>query len=262
MSFFEKIYRTTPTRTETIGAHLTDPTFRFSDMLGGAIAARCELNEGTLASRERKDIIRDAFSFALYHLVAGGRIIVKREHYRQTFLGSLERDTSKIVLERQPAADAFDQRESPLLEAIYAAADGQRTLRKVVKVVLDGYMGPGQHTSPVSTLFSALLQGEMRYWRLEHQTANWGFTQHYALDCPPEHRAILMDSARSARTAIAEMSGRYPQLFEVLRDFTGAVKNSLYGRKREENKHHHHPRKPHHGRRRRRKDDPRMWTEG
>lgn len=260
MSFFKKIYRTTPTSSEIIGATLNDPTFRFSDMLGGAIAARCEMNEGKLSGRERKDIIRDAFSFALYHLIASGRITVNREHYRQTFFGSLERDTSKIVLERQPAAEVFDQRESPLLEAIYAAADGQRTLGNVVKIVLDGYMGPGQHTSPVSTLFSALLQGEMRYWRLEHQTANWGFTRYYALECLPEHRPILMDSVRSARTAIAAISGQYPQLFGVLRDFTGAVKNSLYGRKRQESK-HHYPRKPHRGRRRK-KDDPRMWTDG
>lgn len=266
MDFIKNIYRTEPRSEETITAAVRDPLFRYGDMLGGAVALRSDLVGSRLGHRGRKAIINDAFRLAFYHLIASKAITVKVQFFQRIYFGNLKQDSSRVILDKNPDFPGFNELESPLCSAIYAACEG-RTISQVVKLVLNGYMGPGtKHDQPLTVLFSALLQGEMRGWRLSRQSTNWGFFRHYEFSADEGHGEILTEAYHSGLKGLSELLGSNGRLYGIGEDFRRRVFYELSLRKRREHHHHHYPRHPHYKKPRRRKkrkrdEDPRMWTE-
>lgn len=265
MDFFKNIYRTTPRYEETLSANISEPLFRYADMLGGAVSLRSDLVGNRLGHRGRKGIVNDAFRLAFYHLVASRAILVKVQHFDRVYFGNLTQASTRVILERNPDFPGYDELESPLCAAIYSACDGKK-LSKVVKLVLNGYMGPGtEHDQPLTVLFSALLQGEMRGWRLSRQTTSWGFFRQYEFSSEDGHDEILAEAFHSGLKGLSELLGNNGALYAVGEDFRRRVFQDLSMRKRHEH-HHHYPKHPRHRKPRRRKkrkrdEDPRMWTE-
>lgn len=258
------LYRRDPVGSEILAASIAEPQFRFSDVVGGLVAGKCALEDGLLRSGSRRGIISDNVMLAVYYLVATKAVIVRKFYYQQTFLDSFQRDSNKILIEKDPDFEGFGELESPFLGSVYAAVGNGRPLSTIVKTVLDGYMGPGKHDRPVTTFFTAMLQGEMRYWRLERETSGWGFVSSYRFSCPADHVEILDDAHRSALRGVVQMQQESPALGELLNNLSCFFIRALDSRKRV--KQHHHPHKRHRKHKRRRRShkpgDPGIWLEG
>ncbi len=267
MDIFDNIYRKDPVHEEVLKVEISDPLFRYADMLGGAVALRSAMEGKRLGYRGMKAIISDAFRLAFYQLVACQAIEVKVLHFQRVFFDHFKHDGEKIILERNPDFSGFKELESPLCAAIYAACEG-RTIAKVVKLVLNGYMGPGtSHDHPVKVLFSALTQGEMRGWRLSREVTGWGFFHHYNFKAEEGHEELLTEAYHDALKGLSELMKADIRVYRTGEDFRRRVFLELDRRKQHEQHHHHHYpkhpryRKPKRRKKRKRDDDPRMWME-
>lgn len=266
MDIFSNIFRKEPLREESLTVAISDPLFRYADMLGGAVALRSAMAGKRLGHRGMKAIINDAFRLAFYHLIAQQAIEVKVLHFNRVYFNNLKQESQKVILERNPDFPGFKELESPLCAAIYAACEG-RTIAKVVNLVLNGYMGPGtKHDRPLKVLFSALLQGEMRGWRLNRESTSWGFFHHYTFSVDNGHEELLTEAYHNGLKGLSELLGINGQVYGIGEDFRRRVFLELARRKRHEQHHHHYPRHPHYKKPRRRKkrkrdEDPRMWME-
>lgn len=268
MSFFEKLYRREYSHFETIESTLPEIPFRYTDLLGGIVMGYSTQGEGKLISGQQRQILLDALNLGFYYLVANGYLTVRVEHFKRTLLDSFDFNGSRHVIERNPNLPGLDELESPLLTAIYSAADGNRSLGKIASQVLNGYLGAHtKHDRPVTVFYSALLNGEMRFWRVEREATNWGFLKHFQFSCPADHRGILEEAGVVGREALRALQTTDMKLRAVAHAFAAQFMLKLAGRKRKEYRHHHYPRRPHRKLPRRRKrrpqepDDPRMWME-
>lgn len=267
MSFFDKIYRREFLHARSIEGTWRELPFRYTDLLGGVVLGYSSQGEGKFQPGQRPQILLDAFYLGFYYLVANGYLTARVEYFRRTLLDSFDFSGSRFMLERNPDIPGFDELESPFLTAIYAAADGKRSLREIARQVADTYLGPfTRHDRPVIVFYSAMLSGEMRHWRVEREESNWGFTRCLRFACPEDHREILEEAGETGRNALRTVHDDTSGLKGVARVFAARFMLELKGRKRKEHRHYHYPRPPHRRHRRRRKrgprepDDPRMWV--
>jgi hypothetical protein len=258
MEFFKKIYRTEPKQVEPIDTLLPPTEHSFSYTLGGLVSHLAGMESGELSSYDFRRVIKNTFRLAFMYLVRNKAISIERHYYNQVFFGSLENESSKIIFNRNPDFPGFDQ-ESPLLRAIYTAADG-KTIGQVARIVLDGYMGPlTRHDRPLRTLMNAIFQGEMRGWRLSHDGSGWGMiVPRYKFETDPDIIADLQEAYLSAADGIRQMEARNQRLYRVGDKLQYAVMSSLSMRKNRDDKYRHHDRKKKR-RRKKRDDNPRMW---